>query len=266
MAKPTYPNNRFRSARPKSKRLAAPKIWFVLAALAVLAVPLGAFWLLSNRDVKPAERSSSEQQAPAFDKQRYSLTDPASPWVVVNKKRPLTPKTYEPATLRLPDIDVESEEMVLNDQAATALEKLVADAKQQRINLVLASAYRPYSQQVIIYNSVVKGFGQLQADRESARPGHSEHQTGWAADLGAANGKCRIEACFTETPEGKWLASNAYKYGFILRYADGKESITGYQYEPWHLRYVGTELSTEMRRTNVQTLEEFFGLPAAPNY
>lgn len=235
-------------------------------ALLILAVPAAGFWLLNARGTEPANKTETAEQVPSFNKQRYSLTDPASPWVVVNKQRQLNPKEYEPSSLRLPDMKVESEEMKLSDAAATALEKLAADALEAGVDLTVASAYRPYAQQVLIYNSVVRGFGQEQADRESARPGHSEHQTGWAVDLGAANGKCRIEACFADTREGKWLAANAYKYGFIIRYTEDKEAMTGFQYEPWHLRYVGSELSTEMHRTSIQTLEEFFGLPAAPAY
>lgn len=235
-------------------------------ALLILAVPVAGFWLLTSRDPKPADKASPTEQAPPFDKQQFSLTDPASPWVVVNKQRQLSPKEYAPPSLRLPDMKVESEEMKVNDEAATALERLAAEAAKAGVDLLVVSAYRPFAQQVIIYNSEVRGFGQEQADRESARPGHSEHQTGWAADLGAASGKCRIEACFADTKEGKWLAANAYKFGFIIRYTEGKEAVTGFQYEPWHIRYVGTELATEMHRVSIQTLEEFFGLPAAPNY
>ena len=235
-------------------------------AFLLLAVPLGGFWLLSNRDVKPAGKTTTSQPIPAFDKKQFSLTDPASPWVVVNKQRQLTPKDYVPSSLRVPDMKVESEEMQVNDEAATALEKLAAAAAEADVDLKVVSAYRPYAQQVIIYNSEVRGYGQEQADRESARPGHSEHQTGWAADLGAASGKCRIEACFADSREGKWLAANAYKFGFIIRYVEGKEAVTGFQYEPWHVRYIGTELATELHRLGIQTLEEFFDLPAAPSY
>ncbi len=130
----------------------------------------------------------------------------------------------------------------------------------------LVSAYRSHDTQKVIYDSEVKGFGQVQADRESARPGHSEHQTGWAADLAGPDKKCEIKLCFADTDEGKWLATNAHKYGFIIRYPGGKESITGYQYEPWHLRYVGTALAEEMHGTGIQTLEEFFDLSPASSY
>jgi D-alanyl-D-alanine carboxypeptidase len=184
---------------------------------------------------------------------------------VVNKQRPLNPKKYAPANPTTPDIDASDTEQ-LNTPTAEALKNLADGARAEGIKLSLESGYRSYDTQVAVYNSEVRANGQAQADRESARPGYSEHQTGWAADLGAANGKCRLQLCFADTPEGKWLANKAYKYGFIIRYPSGKEAVTGYQYEPWHTRFVGAELSIEMHNTNVQTLEEFFGLPAAPVY
>ena len=109
-----------------------------------------------------------------------------------------------------------------------------------------------------VYKKEVATYGQAKADTQSAKPGYSEHQTGLAIDVGG--GGCGIEDCFGETAEGKWLASNAYSYGFIIRYQAGKESITGYRAEPWHIRYVGTELSVEMNNTGIQTLEEFFNI------
>ena len=222
--------------------------------------------MMKNKNNKAADSSASQAgQAPSFDKSKFSQTDPASPWVIVNKKHPLQPSTYEPADLRAPDMAVDPGERV-NGQTATALETLSQAAVAEGLSFKLASGYRSYDTQVNTYNSEVRAYGQTQADRESARPGYSEHQSGWAADLAPASGKCEVKACFADTPEGKWLAANAYKYGFVIRYAEGKEHVTGYMYEPWHVRYVGTELATEMHNKNIQTLEEFFGLPAAPEY
>jgi D-alanyl-D-alanine carboxypeptidase len=103
------------------------------------------------------------------------------------------------------------------------------------------------------------------ADRSSARAGYSEHQTGWAVDLYDSD-VCRLKRCFGRSAAGTWVAAHAWEYGFIIRYPDGAVDITGYIWEPWHLRYVGIELSTEMHETGVQTLEEFFGLGPAPSY
>ena len=120
--------------------------------------------------------------------------------------------------------------------------------------------------QVSVYNNEVKTYGQATADKQSARPGYSEHQTGLAVDLEPASRQCEVQDCFASTIEGKWLAVNAYLHGFIMRYPPGKEAVTGYKQESWHFRYIGKELAAEMKQQNITTLEEFFGLPAAPNY
>jgi D-alanyl-D-alanine carboxypeptidase len=85
-------------------------------------------------------------------------------------------------------------------------------------------------------------------------------------DISSVPAVCPLKACFADTDQGKWLAANAYKWGFILRYPNGMTNITGYEFEPWHYRYVGIELATEMHTTGIKTLEQFFGLPAAPDY
>jgi len=126
------------------------------------------------------------------------------------------------------------------------------------ISIGALSGYRSYSTQVTVYNNEVANYGQAVADSESAKPGTSEHQTGLAVDVGG--GGCGIEDCFGTTAEGKWLAANAYNYGFIVRYTAAKQSITGYRAEPWHIRYIGSELSQEMHKENITTLEEFFSL------
>jgi D-alanyl-D-alanine carboxypeptidase len=129
------------------------------------------------------------------------------------------------------------------------------------------SAYRSYAAQSADHASLVARDGLKVADNESARAGYSEHQTGLAVDIAPvpSNG-CNLELCFGTTPQGKWLAANAYKYGFLLRYPADKVAVTGYQYEPWHFRWIGVPLATEMHDDGVQTLEEFFDLPAAPAY
>lgn len=243
-------------------------VLFVVVGIILLAIP--GFFVFQAVQKDENTNTADQQAAPSFDKTQFSLDDPTSPWVVVNKKRPLQPKTYTPVSLRAPAMKLKgaktSESMLLNEETARALETLDQAARGAGHQFTLVSGYRAHNTQKTIYDSEVRGFGQAIADQESARPGHSEHQTGWAADLVGATGDCEIEACFAETPEGQWLAANAYKYGFVIRYAKDKTDITGYVYEPWHLRYVGVDLATEMHRTGVQTLEEFFSLPPAPVY
>ncbi len=138
-------------------------------------------------------------------------------------------------------------------EAKAALEKLQADAKKEGHSLPTKSAYRSYSTQDALYNRYKTNKGQEFADKRSARPGHSEHQTGLAFDIGLCSVKLGV------MPEGIWLRENAHKYGFIIRYPQYKEAITGYGYEPWHVRYVGVEIATEIMTKNI-TLEEYLGI------
>lgn len=200
-----------------------------------------------------------EQESPketVFNKSQYSLEDPTSIWVIVNKQRPL-PSTYEPSDL------INAGGGLLRAEAAAALDQLLKAAEANQTPMSVLSAYRSYVNQQNTYSSWVAKDGQAVADTYSARPGHSEHQTGLAADLG--NGTCNLETCFGNTTTGQWLAANAYKYGFVIRYPNGKQTITGYQYEPWHIRYVGNNLAAEIQRTGL-TLEEYFQLSPAPTY
>jgi zinc D-Ala-D-Ala carboxypeptidase len=244
------------------------KKWLIgPVVLAVLGSGALAFVLLRQHDSPTASSSSSTPQAtssPAssdFNKQQYSVTDSSSLWAIANKKRPLS-KGYTPAKLVVPNVPLRlapgEEQMKVSDVMAPALEALFAAAKKDGINLTLSSGYRSEALQIQFYNSYVARDGQEAADKYSARPGTSEHQTGLAADVIPANDKCHLEVCFADTPEGKWVAAHAHEHGFVIRYMKDKESVTTYQYEPWHLRYVGTDLANELYRTGL-TMEEFFG-------
>jgi hypothetical protein len=100
----------------------------------------------------------------------------------------------------------------------------------------------------------------------TAPPGHSEHQTGLAVDISAIPPICSLDACFAQTPHGQWLAANAWRFGFVLRYPADKVAVTGFTFEPWHFRYIGVPLATEMHISGVKTLEEFFGLAGGTKY
>ncbi|RJT91450.1 D-alanyl-D-alanine carboxypeptidase family protein, partial [Cryobacterium melibiosiphilum] len=196
-----------------------------------------------------------------------SLDDPASLWVVVNKARPLDGgSTYVPSDLVI--VPVAHTFSPLLRQEASAAVVALFDAAQAEAGLTLASnsAYRAYSVQQRVYGSIVAASGQAYADTTSARPGHSEHQTGLSLDIGAVSGRCSLNACFAETAEGQWLAGNAWRFGFELRYPDGMEAVTGFNFEPWHYRYLGVDLATTLHESGVTTLEEHFGLAAAPDY
>ena len=217
---------------------------------------------------QPPEAPSPTPSPSAALARQFSLDDPASPWVIVNKHRPLKPADYVPADLVRPTVAISAagEAALLNSTTAAAAEAMFAAAAQDGVAMVLASGYRSYSTQVTTYNGYVAARGQADADTASARPGHSEHQTGWAFDIGDGGGACSFQPCFAEQPAATWAKANGHRFGFVVRYPWMLHPITGYYYEPWHLRYVGVEAATDMLNRGIGTLEEYFGLEAAPGY
>ncbi|WP_426938685.1 M15 family metallopeptidase [Pseudarthrobacter sp. S3] len=199
---------------------------------------------------------------------QFSLTDPASPWLVVNKHRPLAPADYVPADLVQPNVRlaVSGEAALLNSTTAAAAEAMFAAAGQDGVVMTLASGYRSYGTQVATYNGYVAARGQADADTASARPGYSEHQTGWSFDIGDGGGACSFQPCFADQPAAVWAKANGHRFGFVVRYPWMFHPITGYYYEPWHLRFIGVEAATDMAARGIGTVEEYFGVDAAPGY
>lgn len=179
--------------------------------------------------------------------------------VLVDKKRNL-PSDYVPEDLVVPDVKFsfsgENEKKYMRKEAADALEELFAGAKEDGIELTAVSGYRSYKRQKAIFDSNAQKKGADVANQTSAVPGQSEHQTGLAMDVSSASAKYELETTFGDTKEGKWLASHAHEYGFIIRYPEGKEAITGYTYEPWHVRFVGKDVAQAVYDSGL-TLEEF---------
>lgn len=202
----------------------------------------------------------------AFDKTARSVDDPASIWVVVNKSRVLRTATFVPPDLVYPDVTYVNRQP-MRREAATALVAMLAAARAESgLAFAVQSAYRSFETQTFVYNDDVARHGVAYADTDTARPGHSEHQTGLAIDLSSVPATCSLAACLGTTPHGKWLAENAWRFGFLLRYPADKVSVTGFTYEPWHFRYIGTELAAELHRSGTTTLEEYFGLPGGAVY
>lgn len=141
----------------------------------------------------------------------------------------------------------------INTEAKAAFDRMQLAAASAMLDINIVSGYRSYATQEATYNRFVNRDGQAAADTYSARPGHSEHQTGLAFDINYAG------ASFANTPEAEWLAKNCWKYGFIIRYPEGKEHITGYQYEPWHVRYLGADTAEKVYNSGL-TLEEYLGI------
>ena len=141
----------------------------------------------------------------------------------------------------------------VDSAAGSALNEMISAAASEGISLRMISGFRSYETQNVLYNNYVARDGVAATDRYSARPGHSEHQTGLSFDLNS------LEQSFGQTAEGKWLAENCWKYGFIIRYPSEKEAITGYMYEPWHVRYLGKETAKAVYESGL-CLEEYLGI------
>lgn len=222
---------------------------------------------------EPAEPESTASDHPedsdnAKDPGRHSDAsfDPESIYVLVNKHNRLEPEDFVPPDLEDVDVPQQFGGQQLREQAASAMEELVAEAADDGVDLWVTTAYRDYGHQQALYDQHLAAGGQEAADELTARPGHSEHHTGLAVDISfEGNQHCNLRACFAETEQGQWLEENVDQFGFIIRYPEGAEEITGYSFEPWHLRYVGEPTATEVTAQEV-TLEEYWDQPPAPDY
>ena len=197
------------------------------------------------------DADTKEEDLPTVDRTKYIERQklPSEPTfikgvLIANKQNPL-PENFKP------------EESI---DARLAFDEMAAEALLDDFKLHAFSTYRSFDYQVELYERYVKRDGEEAADRYSARPGYSEHQTGLAFDIGEVNReKDWASSRFGNTEAGKWLASNAHRFGFIIRYPEGKEKVTGYMHESWHFRYVGPEIAEEIYESN-STLEEYLGL------
>lgn len=183
------------------------------------------------------------------------IANPYGIEVLVNKFNKLS-ENFMPKDLELINDKYNPEGLLLRHEARVAFEEMCRTAERERINLRAISTFRSYYYQWKIYLKDIKPCQPIEEysvlrDKVSARPGFSEHQSGLAVDIN------ELEQTFETTPEGKWLAVNSYKFGFILRYPKGKEYITGYDYEPWHFRYIGRELAETVYYSDM-TYDEFF--------
>lgn len=194
--------------------------------------------------------------------------EPSSITVYVNKEYAL-PKDYKPEHLVTPnvrfDITYYDERTLMRPEAAKALEKLFTAAGKDGYELVGVSGYRSYNRQYTIFTNNIVTKGKKHTLMYSAVPGTSEHQTGLAIDVSSKALHNKLSEDFASTPEGKWLAENSYRYGYIIRYPKDKAEITGYAYEPWHIRYVGKALANYLY-TNKLTLDEYYKYTPSPDF
>lgn len=209
----------------------------------------------------PKEEPSNPAQEPSGQQDAVSqVENPGAIDALVNKKNSL-PSSYIPEDLKklegIPTALDNPEINQLREPAYVALQELFQAAKDEgEFELYARSGYRSYNTQESLYKSYVSNHGQAAADKYSAKPGQSEHQTGLAMDITCEAMNFQLDDTFGDTEEGKWVSENAHRFGFIVRYPKDKEDITGYFYEPWHIRFVGTELAAQVYESG-QTLEEY---------
>ncbi len=218
--------------------------------------------IVENLDTAPtatpsldsSQENASESLSPAYTpRSNQQHNNPNEVNIFVNKKNPLNPIDFKPQDL------VSYDGYLISSKIFNNLSALLNSARAANKPLNLYSTFRSYSNQVVVYNHWVRVNGsQEAADLVSARPRYSEHQTGFAIDF--SYGSCSLD-CFTGTEQYAWLKDNAHKFGFIERYPEGFETITGYSAESWHWRYIGVQAATDMVNRGVKTLEQLWGVP-----
>lgn len=233
----------------------APSRQPVVVHLALLAA--GCLLALSaayaGKPVTTADGGSPVQtvsQGPAAPSDT-AVPNPQPHPLLVTKQRPLEPLSHVPADL------VPVAGTRLSRVAAKDFNAMVRAAAADGVPIFAVSGYRSYAEQENLHARYLAMFGPDRTAELSAEPGHSEHQTGLAVDIADASGACPLMECFAGTPAGAWAAANAWRYGFIVRYPAGANAVTGYGYEPWHLRHVGAATAREMHRTMTSTLEAY---------
>ena len=188
-----------------------------------------------------------------FYKNIKKVKNPDSIDVLVNKNHQLD-KNYIPNDLVKLSLICANEDKFLRQEAALNFEEMCLEARKQGYKIIAVSSYRSYFYQEELYNYYVRTLGEKKALEASAKPGHSEHQTGLSVDVMGSNNDYDQ---FEKSKEFDWMKNNSYKYGFILRYPKGKEYITGFKYEPWHYRYVGKDIASIIYTEGI-TLEEYY--------
>ncbi|MGN0714621.1 MAG: M15 family metallopeptidase [Anaerovoracaceae bacterium] len=209
----------------------------------------------------PGTTSDSDQttrpQAPASTDVRTE--DDGNLMVLVNKQYAVS-RDYYPTDMV--DIDGSlstNQNLKVKREAYDAYLSMLADAKKEGLNFAICSAYRSYALQESLYNNSLAANGKEYTEKMFAYPGQSEHHTGYAIDVTSASMNWGLSQNYTDYPDGAWITAHCSEYGFIIRYPKGKEDITGYMYEPWHIRYVGVDAAKEITKQGI-TLEEYLGV------
>ena len=218
----------------------------------------------ADQDASPTPEAQNTEDSSDEEVIPDDVDSPDSITVIVNKLRGL-PSDYIPEDLV--DLKTSAAEGThqLRKEAAEATEALFAAAAEDDIDLTVVSSYRSYAYQQELYDNYLSQYGSEHTNEMSARPGHSEHQTGLALDVDTPGGDHTLSPSFGDTEAGQWLADHAHEYGFVIRYPEDQRDITGFSYEPWHLRYFGEQYSRHIAEHS-GVAEEEFGLEPAPDY
>ncbi|WP_322526615.1 M15 family metallopeptidase [Marinococcus luteus] len=212
------------------------------------------------------EEAESDEQSDAGENppergEDGDLENPSATDALINREYHL-PSDYEPENLVIPDVafpfEGEPQKKYMREEAAAQLESMFTDAEEEEIELSAVSGYRSYDRQESIFAANAEEDGEEEANKYSARAGESEHQSGLAMDVSTSSVGYSLTTDLGDTEEGEWLEENAHEYGFVIRYPEDKTDITGYQYEPWHVRYVGEDLAGTLHE-NDWVLEEYYG-------
>lgn len=209
---------------------------------------------LNSNDKTNNEDNSNNEDIKKQLLDQYNYKDSNSIFVLVNKENKLE-DGYIPTDLVEINYNLVNKPIQMRSEAAEALNNMMVEGKANGLSLLLSSGYRSSDSQETLYSDEVATRGE--GINYVAPPGTSEHETGLAIDITSNKIGCKLEDIFDTTEEGQWLRDNAHRFGFILRYPKDKEEITGYLYEPWHFRYVGVELATELYERGI-TLEEYY--------
>lgn len=227
------------------------KVVYILGAVIIIFVSFKVGNMFYNYQVTSEEQAISLSQGNSTNKSKSK-----SNILLVNRSNNLS-ENYVPNNLVIPNIKFLSTSLNrnLDSEASEKLESMFNDAKKQGVVLLGVSGYREYKYQESLYNKKVKSSSVEEADRYVAKAGESEHQTGLAIDI-LSKEYTKLDEGFAQTKAYKWIVNNCSKYGFIVRYPKGKEDITGYDFEPWHIRYVGENAANTIMKEKI-TLEEY---------
>lgn len=257
------------------------KKWFLMIVTALLAIGLTACSdtgqsdedkytnkskvkeedLNNNKQEKNEEDVNKETENELIIKDAEELHEDSSITALVNKEYGLS-EDYIPedlVTVDVPTVLENPEVKQLREEAATSLKEMFAEAEESGYYLHARSGYRSHDTQVQLFNNYAEEHGEEKANTYSAKPGHSEHQTGLVMDVTSESVNLELEESFGETEEGIWLSKHAHEFGFIIRYPENQEEITGYIYEPWHIRYLGVDVATVVYESGLTYEEYLYG-------